>query len=68
MKHKVIPGNQKPEQHTWKLYKTTKIAILGTTHILGESSDVKVQNILSGKYHYIVTKTVTAGWLEHYIT
>ena len=65
MKPKVIPGN--PEQHTWKLHKTTKNSHIGHCTYTLESTAVKVRNILPGKYHYIVTKTVTAGWLQHYV-
>jgi len=34
MKPKVIPGNQKtPQQHTWKIHKTTKKQPYWTLHI-----------------------------------
>jgi hypothetical protein len=68
MKPKLIPGNQKiPEQHTWKLHKTTKNSRIWHYTYTLESTDVQVQNILPGKNHYSVTKIVTAQWLQYYI-
>jgi hypothetical protein len=68
MTPKVIPGDQNiPEQHTWKLHKTTNNGHIGRCTCPWESADVTVQNILPTKYHYIVTNIVTAGCLQHYI-